>query len=112
MEQRGRGVDDAVGGTRPRVCFFGHHHTRLDSSIGGVLGFNKVPCPGSLLVIGLPPHSSSFSIIGKWPPHRRACLQAQRRSSEKVIPIGTIGVYASSDCVYCDFSMTDPKQTN
>jgi hypothetical protein len=25
------GLDDLVRGTRPRVCFFGHHHTRLDA---------------------------------------------------------------------------------
>jgi hypothetical protein len=26
-------LDDLVRGVRPRVCFFGHHHTRLDSQI-------------------------------------------------------------------------------
>jgi predicted phosphodiesterase len=66
------GLDDAVRGTRPRICFFGHHHTRLDSSIGGVpcFGLNKVPCPGSLVAVDIVPHSRSVNILGEWPPRR------------------------------------------
>jgi hypothetical protein len=66
------GLDDAARGTRPRICFFGHHHTRLDSSIEGVpcLGLNKVPCPGSLIAIDIVPHSRSVDILGEWPPRR------------------------------------------
>ena len=38
------GLAQAVTHTRPRVCFFGHHQTRLDADIAGVrcIGLNTV----------------------------------------------------------------------
>jgi hypothetical protein len=53
------GLDDMVRGVRPQVCFFGHHHTRLDATIDGVrcIGLNKVRCQATWL--------SSTSVQGK-----------------------------------------------
>ncbi|MBK8011724.1 MAG: metallophosphoesterase [Deltaproteobacteria bacterium] len=38
------GLDQLVAAVRPRVCFFGHHHTWVDSEVAGVrcIGLNKV----------------------------------------------------------------------
>ena len=42
------GLAEAVGRTRPRVCFFGHHHHRVDAEINGIrcIGLNKVARTG------------------------------------------------------------------
>jgi len=44
------GLAQAVSATRPMLCFFGHHHTRLDAEVAGLpcIGLNKVRCPGNL----------------------------------------------------------------
>jgi Icc-related predicted phosphoesterase len=43
-----RGLDELVRRARPRVCFFGHHHTRIDAEIANVrcIGLNKVARSG------------------------------------------------------------------
>ena len=63
------GLDDLLRGTRPRLCFFGHHHTRLDAEIAGVrcIGLNKVPCPGSLIAIDISKGRRAPVILGEWP---------------------------------------------
>ncbi len=41
------GLDELLVRLRPRVCFFGHHHTRTDAEVAGValtLGSIKSPC--------------------------------------------------------------------
>jgi predicted phosphodiesterase len=65
------GLDDAIRGTRPRICFFGHHHTRVSSSIENVpcIGLNKTPYPGSLVAVDLAPNSRRADILGEWPIH-------------------------------------------
>src|ERR1017187_8566072 len=47
------GLARLVAGPRPRVCFFGHHHTRIDAEVAGVrcIGLNKVRMPGNLVAI-------------------------------------------------------------
>jgi predicted phosphodiesterase len=66
------GLDDLVGGVRPRVCFFGHHHTRVDSQVAGVpcVGLNKVRMPGNLVAVELASQGRGWCILGEWPPRR------------------------------------------
>jgi uncharacterized protein YdhG (YjbR/CyaY superfamily) len=48
------GLDDLLARTEPRVCFFGHHHQRLDGEVSGVrcVGLDKVGRPGNLVACG------------------------------------------------------------
>jgi hypothetical protein len=66
------GLDDILRGTRPRVCFFGHHHSRFDAAVDGVpcVGLNKVRMPGNLVAVELDERSRGWSILGEWPPRR------------------------------------------
>jgi hypothetical protein len=45
------GLSEALGRTRPQLCFFGHHHARVDAQIEGVrcVGLNAVGYAGSLV---------------------------------------------------------------
>jgi predicted phosphohydrolase len=63
------GLDDLVRGLRPRVCFFGHHHTRVDAQIDGVpcVGLNIVRRPGNLVAIDLPADGAAWTALGEWP---------------------------------------------
>jgi Icc-related predicted phosphoesterase len=63
------GLDELVVGTRPRVCFFGHHHARIDGEVGGVrcLGLNKSRMLGNLVAINIDPCGREWSILGEWP---------------------------------------------
>ena len=67
------GLDDLVRGVRPRVCFFGHHHTRIDSEVAGVpcVGLNKIRMPGNLVAVELDPRGRGWSVLGEWPPRRQ-----------------------------------------
>ena len=63
------GLAQAVVGTRPRLCFFGHHHTRIDAEIGGVrcIGLNKVGMPGNLVALDMPARGRGYEVLGEWP---------------------------------------------
>jgi len=63
------GLDDLVRGARPRVCFFGHHNTRVDSQIDGVpcIGLDKVRMPGNLVAIEVPERGRDWTVLGEWP---------------------------------------------
>lgn len=63
------GLDALIGRVRPRVCFFGHHHTRLDAEIGDVrcIGLNRVGMPGNLVAVELDEHGTGWTVIGEWP---------------------------------------------
>ncbi len=63
------GLAELLTRVRPRVCFFGHHHTRVRGEIAGVLciGLNKVTCPGNLIAIEFGSPTSRWSIVGEWP---------------------------------------------
>lgn len=63
------GLDDLISRVRPRVCFFGHHHTRLDAEIAGIrcIGLNKVAMPGNLVAVELETHGRGWSLLGEWP---------------------------------------------
>ena len=67
------GLDQLVASVRPKVCFFGHHHTRVDGEIAGVrcIGLNKVMMPGNLVAIDLEPRGGAWSILGEWPSRPR-----------------------------------------
>ncbi len=49
------GLGDLVRAIKPLMCFFGHHHTRLNANIHGVscVGLNKIRRPGHLLTLNL-----------------------------------------------------------
>jgi hypothetical protein len=66
------GLDDLLRGTRPRVCFFGHHHSRFDAAVDGVpcVGLNKVRMPGNLVAVDLDERGRGWSVLGEWPPRR------------------------------------------
>lgn len=63
------GLAQALARTRPRVCFFGHHHTRLDAEISGVrcIGLNKVAMTGNLVALDMPARERGYEILGEWP---------------------------------------------
>lgn len=63
------GLDDLVRALRPKVCFFGHHHTRVDGQVDGVpcLGLNIVGRPGNLVAVEIGP-AGAWSRLGEWPP--------------------------------------------
>ncbi|MEX2126020.1 MAG: hypothetical protein WD795_19170 [Woeseia sp.] len=63
------GLAQAVARAHLRVCFFGHHHTRLDAEIAGVrcIGLNKVAMPGNLVALDVPARGRGYEILGEWP---------------------------------------------
>lgn len=63
------GLDQMLARTRPRVCFFGHHHTRIDAEVAGVpcIGLNKVARPGNLVAVEMEPRGREWSLLGEWP---------------------------------------------
>lgn len=64
------GLDELLAQTQPRVCFFGHHHTRLDAEVAGVrcLGLNKGHYPGCLVAFEMKPGERGWQLLGEWPP--------------------------------------------
>jgi len=66
------GLEDAISRLRPRVCFFGHHHVRIDAEVAGVrcIGLNIVARPGNLVAVELASRGREWSILGEWPPRR------------------------------------------
>lgn len=71
-ERRFRSEAAGLGGLverlRPAVCFFGHHHHRVDAEIGGVpcIGLNAVGRPGHLVAFTLEA-SAGPEFLGDWP---------------------------------------------
>ena len=49
------GLDVLPAQVRSRVCFFGHHHTRVDAGVSGVrcTGLNKIAMPGNLVAMDM-----------------------------------------------------------
>jgi predicted phosphodiesterase len=68
------GLDQLVASVRPKVCFFGHHHTRVDGDVAGsrCIGLNKVRMPGNLVAIDFAAREREWSILGEWPKRRRS----------------------------------------
>ena len=63
------GLADLIAKVQPRVCFFGHHHTRVDSEAAGVrcIGLNEVVHPGNLFAIEMMQGERGWSALGEWP---------------------------------------------
>jgi predicted phosphodiesterase len=68
-----RGLDVLLTHLRPRVCFFGHHHTRVDAEISGVrcIGLNKVAMPGNLVAIEMQVGTCDWSLLGEYVESRQ-----------------------------------------
>jgi hypothetical protein len=51
------------------VCFFGHHHTRIDAEVAGVrcIGLNAVGRPGNLVAVEFDERGPAWSVLGEWP---------------------------------------------
>jgi hypothetical protein len=63
-----QGLDVLLTRLRPRICFFGHHHTRVDAEVAGVrcIGLNRVAMPGNLVAIDIEPGQRDWSVIGEY----------------------------------------------
>lgn len=61
------GLGDAVARTRPKACFFGHHHQRIDTEVSGVrcIGLNAVGRAGNLVAFTLA--DGECEIVAHWP---------------------------------------------
>jgi len=61
-----RGLGELVEILQPRVCFFGHHHTRISATLHGTPceGLNKVRCPGHLVAVEVTPGGAY--IMDEW----------------------------------------------
>jgi Icc-related predicted phosphoesterase len=68
---RAEGIAEAILRVKPRVCFSGHWHRRVDYQIGGVPGFglNFVGRPGNLVAIDIPVGGTKMTVLGEWPKH-------------------------------------------
>jgi predicted phosphodiesterase len=68
------GLADLLARVQPRVCFFGHHHTRVDSEVAGVrcIGLNKVSHPGNLCAIVMMQRERRWTALGEWPARQVA----------------------------------------
>jgi predicted phosphodiesterase len=62
------GLDVLLTRVKPRVCFFGHHHTRVDAEVSGVrcIGLNKIAMPGNLVAIDMEPGKRAWSLLGEF----------------------------------------------
>jgi Icc-related predicted phosphoesterase len=62
------GLDALLAATAPRLCFFGHHHTRLDAEVAGVrcIGLNKSPHAGSLVAVEMRSAVREWRLLGEW----------------------------------------------
>lgn len=67
------GLDRLIHRLRPLVCFFGHHHARVDGEIAGVrcIGLNKVRMPGNLVAIDVDPVRREWSALAEWPARHK-----------------------------------------
>jgi hypothetical protein len=61
------GLGEALSAIRPRVCFFGHHHARVNAVVAGIpcLGLNAVGYPGSLIA-ARGAEGGNIEIVGDW----------------------------------------------
>jgi predicted phosphodiesterase len=61
---------------KPLVCFFGHHHARVDAEVAGVrcIGLNKIGRPGNLIVIEIEANRGGWSIVAEYDESRRNAM--------------------------------------
>lgn len=62
------GLDHLLRRVTPLVCFFGHHHARVDAQVAGVrcIGLNKIACPGNLIAIEIDSGRRTGSILAEY----------------------------------------------
>lgn len=62
------GLDLVLRRVKPLVCFFGHHHARVDAQVAGVrcIGLNKIACPGNLIAIDIDSGRRTWSILAEY----------------------------------------------
>jgi hypothetical protein len=62
------GLNVLLAQVRPRVCFFGYHHTRIDAEVSGVrcIGLNKIAMPGNLVAIDMESGTRAWSFLGEF----------------------------------------------
>jgi hypothetical protein len=62
------GLSEALAAIRPKLCFFGHHHVRVDAEIEGVrcVGLNAVGHRGSLVAFEAQ-GDGQVALLGQWP---------------------------------------------
>jgi hypothetical protein len=58
------------------VCFFGHHHHRIDAEIDGIrcIGLNKVARPGNLVAVDITVLGDGCRVLGEWPARSERAL--------------------------------------
>lgn len=63
------GLAEVVSRVRPAVCFFGHHHRRVEAEIDGVrcFGLNVVGRPGNLVAFEVERRGEG-RVLAEWPP--------------------------------------------
>jgi hypothetical protein len=63
------GLDSLLAATRPRICFFGHHHARFEAEVADVpcIGLGKVGRLGNLLAIEMRQGDRTWRKLGEWP---------------------------------------------
>ena len=67
------GLDVLLARARPRVCFFGHHHTQVDAKVSEVrcIGLSKIAMPGNLVAIDIERGNLEWSLLGEFRSRRR-----------------------------------------
>ncbi len=82
------GLDELLARVQPRICFFVHHHTRLEAVVAGVpfRGLNKSPHPGSLLAVEMTGGQLDWRILGEWPAAPTTSAKAARPGKAKRKP--------------------------
>ena len=73
------GLDSLLGRVKPLVCFFGHHHARVDAEVAGVrcIGLNKIGCPGNLVAMEIDPGRRTWSILAEYPAPDQAAKRLE-----------------------------------
>lgn len=91
------GLDVLLARLRPRVCFFGHHHTRIDAEVAGVrcIGLNRVAMPGNLIAIDIEPGQRHWSVIGEYGPSARCRVVDRGRLANEHKEANTQGLPAT-----------------
>lgn len=62
------GLDLVLQRAKPLVCFFGHHHARVDAEVAGVhcIGLNKIGFPGNLIAVEVDSGRRAWSILAEY----------------------------------------------
>ena len=73
------GLDLVLRRVKPLVCFFGHHHARVDADVAGIrcIGLNKIGRPGNLIAIEIDSGRRAWSIVAEFgaaPQHAKRLL--------------------------------------